>query len=593
MWLVFAVIGVAVLAYASERLPIEHISFAVIVVLLLVFHLAPVDVAGQTVDSRRLLAGFAEPALVSVLCLLVMGQGLVRTGALDGLADMLTSGSRRQALVITVLALAAVLLLSAFINNTPVVVIFIPVVAALAGQLGSAASRLMMPLSFAAILGGSMTLMGSSTNLLAAGAARAAGQPAIGFFDFVVPGAVLAGVGLVYVIAVLPRLLPDRETYKEDYVGAGRQFIAQVRVLPGGPLEGQRPVAGMFPTLPDMTVRLIQRGGHAELPPFEDLTLVADDIVVVAATRQALTDALAVQPGLLVEGFDASDAEEPMLAEVMVSPGSRLIGRNLRQIGFHFHTGCVVLGVQRRSSMLRSAMDDIRLDAGDVLLVHGAREKVRALRGSHEVLLMEWSAREMPLRQRASRAVLIFAAVVAAAATGLLPVVIAAMIGAGAMVAAGCLNVFQAFRAIDPRVVFLVAAALAMGTAMNATGGAGYLGHGLVSVALDMGPAMVLSLLFALVAVLTNLLSNNATAVLFTPIAIGAAQYMDVPVAPFVHAVILAANCSFATPIGYQTNLLVMGPGHYRFRDFLRGGLPLVALLWIVFSLFAPWYYDL
>jgi len=230
---------------------------------------------------------------------------------------------------------------------------------------------------------------------------------------------------------------------------------------------------------------------------------------------------------------------------------------------------------------------------GDVALLLGREADVRALRDNHDVIMLEWSTHEVAARQHARRAGLVFAAVVALAASELLPIVIPAVVGAVAMLAAGCLNVRQAGRALDRRLIMLIPAALAMGQALQATGGAAYIAHHLVAGFAGFGPEVTLSALFLTVALMTNLISNNATAVLFTPIAIGVAGELGVAAMPFVHAVILAANCSFATPIGYQTNLLVMGPGHYTFGDFLRAGSPLVLLLWLAFSLFAPWYYGL
>lgn len=595
MWITFAFIAVGIVLYASEKFPIEQVSLGLIAAFLLLFQVAPVtDTAGQTLSPRALLAGFADPALVSILCLMVVGQGLIRTGALDGVIHRLTARAPLGPVALTLVALFAVAVLSAFVNNTPIVIVFIPVMAAIAEKMGWSPSRVMLPLSYVAILGGMTTLIGSSTNLLAAGSYGVLGFPAIGFFDFLVPGAVLAAAGLVYVVLVLPRVLPDRHAYTEQLVGQGKQFIAQIEVLPESPLIGQEAVAGMFPQLAGMTVRLVQRGGHADLPPFEDLRLRVGDIVVVAATRDTLAQAIHDTPGLVNSDEDAEDGEQedPILAEAMVGPGSRIEGRNLRQVGFHFHTGCVILGVQRRSRMLRAGLDEIRLEAGDVLLVHGPRNRVHTLRGSREVLLMEWSEQDLPIRRRAKRAFAVFAAVVLVASTGLLPIVVAALAGAMGMLLFGCLNVHQAARAIDRRVGLLVASALTLGTALQATGGAAFLAHGLIDLLAGYGPAVVLSALFLLIAVLTNLLSNNATAVLFTPIAVNAAVQMEISPLPFVYAVIFAANCSFATPMGYQTNLLVMGPGHYRFGDYARGGIPLMLLLWLVFSLFAPWYYG-
>ncbi|MDP6872943.1 MAG: SLC13 family permease [Alphaproteobacteria bacterium] len=593
MWATFALIAGAIVLYATERFPLEQTSLALLAALLLLFHFAPLEADAGVLDARALLAGFADPALIAVLALMVVGQGLIRTGALDESIRVMSSRFQRNPALTLTLTLVVIAALSAFINNTPIVVIFIPVMATIAERLNRGPSRLLMPLSFAAILGGMVTLIGSSTNLLVAGAAAGMAQPAIGFFDFAAPGGVLAAVGLAYVIWVLPRLLPERASMASEMAGEGKQFIAQIAVRPGSPLVGQSAVAGMIPHLKGMTVRLIQRGEESHLPPFEDVLLQPGDTVVVAATRALLTEALARTPELAEIGGEADEAGDSMLAEAMVTPASRVIGRNLRLVGFHYHTGCVILGVQRRSRMMRGRMEDIRLEAGDVLLVLGPRERVTNLRFSREVLLIEWSALELPSRHHAKRALAVFAAVVAVAATGLVPIAIAAVAGALGMITLGCLNVRQAARAVDRRVAMLVAAALAMGTALQATGGAAYLAQQMITTLSDLGPAVLLSAMFALVAVMTNVLSNAATAVLFTPIAINTALALGVNPTAFIHAVIFAANCSFATPMGYQTNLLVMGPGHYKFSDYLRGGTPLIVLIWLAFSVLAPSYYGI
>jgi len=357
-----------------------------------------------------------------------------------------------------------------------------------------------------------------------------------------------------------------------------------------------------------MTVRMIQRGEHAILPPFENLRLIPNDVVVVAATRRALTEALAQNRRLQADLATPSEEETPkdtqkertargradqVLAEVLVAPASRMIGRNLEQIAFRHSYNCLVLGIQRRSRMIRSRMTEIRLEAGDVLLILGRPEDVAALRNNRDVVLMEWSQTALPAFHHAQRASVIFLAVVTAAATEVVPIVVAALTGAMAMIATGCINLRQASRAIDGRLVMIVGATLALGTALQETGAAMYLAHGLVFGLEHAGPSLVLSAFFLLVAVLTNVLSNNAAAVLFTPVGIAIAEQLGTDPMVFVYAVIFAASCSFATPIGYQTNLLVMAPGHYRFVDFIRAGGPLLLLIWLSFSIFAPWYYSI
>jgi di/tricarboxylate transporter len=509
--------------------------------------------------------------------------------------------------VASAMAFVTVAIVSGFLNNTPVVVIFIPIMQALANRLGQSPAKLMMPLSFVAILGGMTTLIGSSTNLLVSGTLIELGLPGFSFFQFVVPGLVVAGVGLVYVVLVAPRLIPPREALISTFAGSGRQFMAEIAVAEGSKFAGIRPRGGFFPELKDLTVRVILRGEERFVPPFDDdFEIHPGDAIVVAATRSALTEALRGEAGPVTESSDQDWRQEvakeggwrwrvgdEMLAEVMVTPASRMAGQTLLMIGFRYKYRCTVLGIQRRSQMIRARVSDIRLEPGDVLLIQGSQVDIGALRGDPDVLLIEWSAENLPAVHHALPALGIFAAVIVVASTGLMPIVTTAVCGAAAMLGAKVLNIRQASRAIDRRVVMLVAAALAMGTALQATGGASYLAATVLAALGDAGPATVLSVFVLLVALLTNVMSNNAVAVLFTPIAVGVASGLGISVEPFAVGIVIAASCAFATPIGYQTNLLVMAPGNYKFSDFVRAGLPLVLIVWATYSLFAPWYYGL
>jgi len=605
MWLTFAVIIAAVVSYATEYFTLEFTSLGVIAVLLVLFEVFPVATAAGPMSSARLLAGFADPALITVVCMLVIGQGLVHTGALQRIARdilFLTRGSGRIAIALTLLL---ALLLSAFTNNTPIVVVFIPVLQALAERDRLSSSKVMIPLSFAAILGGMTTLIGSSTNLLVSGAMLDMGETPLSMFSFTVPGLFVALVGLVYVGLIAPRLLPARTSMAGTLVGsAGRQYLAQITVGPSSNLVGHAAAAGMFPALKELSVQLLQRGEHAELAPFEDIVLRSGDTLVVAGTRKALTELLARDSGLIGDvdreepetqspAVPRKPGDEQILVEVMIAPASRMVGQNLEQIGLRRRFGCIVLGLQRRSRMIRQRVTEIRLEAGDVLLVRGRREDIEGLRTNPDVLLMEWSTAELPALHLARRALIISALVIGAISFELLPVVIAAVCGAAAMLATSCLNIRQASRAVDSKVVMLIAAALALGVAMQATGGAAWLAHLVIAATGGDDPAIVLSAFFLVVALVTNVLSNNAAAVLFTPIGVNLAHSIGVDPMAFAVAVVIAASCSFATPIGYQTNLLVMAPGHYRFSDFFRAGVPLVIIVWLAFSLFAPIYFGL
>jgi di/tricarboxylate transporter len=597
-WLTYAAIVAMIAAYALERWAIEVVSLVALVGWLVLFWAVPMLTGTPSpLGSDELLAGLANPALITVLALLVVGQGLFHTDALEKPTTVLARLGGRTGMGAVVLVLVAALVASAFVNDTPVVVMFLPIITTIAAGRGVAASKILMPLSFAALLGGMTTLIGTSTNLLAAGVAEKVGGLKIGFFDFTVPALFMSLAGFAYVAFALPRILKARSGMAEQITGgSGKQFIAQIDVGWGHALAGTRAVAGMFPALKDMTVRLVQRREHPFLPPFENLTLTPGDTLVVAATRTALTRAISDHAvGSQTSdsnGAPAISTKDLTLAEAMVAPGSRLIGRTVEQAAIHRDTDTVVLGVERRSRMPRMQLADIRLESGDVLLVGGTRDAIEGLRTNRDVILLEWSAAELPQRRYARRAQIIFGLLVIYAASGIGPIVIGALTAALAMILAGCLNIRQAVRAFDRRIYLMIGAALAAATALQATGGAALIAQGTVGLVDGQPTWVILSVLFLVVSVLTNVLSNNATAVLFTPIALDIAHKVGAKPLPFVVAVMLAASCAFASPVGYQTNMLVMGPGHYRFSDYLVGGLPLVLLMWVIFSIVGPWYYG-
>jgi len=616
MWLTYIIIILALIAYMIEEIPVELTSLMTLGLIMVIFHFFPVlnDEAVNLLSPHSLLLGFANTGLITVLALLVVGQGMVRTGVLERGAQALLKIGGKRAWITMLVTLIVAMLISSMLNNIPVVVIFIPIMQALAARINKSASKVMMPLSAAAVLGGMITLIGSGTNLLVNSALIQLGEVPFGFFDFTIPGLILASVGLIYVVFVMPHLLPDRSGEEGENKHNGKHFIAQLTVAPGAKLVGKPSMGGFFKDLPDMTVRMIQNQGQTILPPFEDHHIQAGDILVVAATRKVITEVLTQNRGLLephhpelvqkslasMEGTTDTDhteedevkTQDRMLVEVMLPPTSQLSGQTLQGTTFAAKTACKVIGIQRRSRMIRARMDDIRLQSGDVLLVQGHPSDIHSLRLNRDVILLEWSKEELPAVHHARRALSIFLGVVILAGTGILPTVTCALLGATAMVAIGALSVRQAVRAVDSKIVTMVGAALALGTAMQATGAATYLAEGVVSMLDGAGPRTVLSVLFLLIAILTNILSTQTCAVLFTPIAVSMANELGVDPRAFAVAVVFAANCAFATPIGYQTNLLVMAPGRYAFKDFFIAGTPLVFIIWIVFTIFIPPFYG-
>ncbi len=600
MWATMLIVAISVFLYFREQFSIEAISVGIIVTLLVFFHFFGMDQQG--LDSKTLLSGFAAPALLTIMALLVVGQGMFHTGALEGpimrINNRLDKQPRRTLAIVFGIAFGV----SMFMNNTPVVVMFIPVLTAMASRLRDSASRYMMPLSFICILAGMTTLIGSSTNLLVNDVYYRLTNESLAFFTQFGAGITLAFIGAVYIIIFAPILLPKRNNLEAEVSEEGRQYIAQIRVTGNHPLNGAKPKAGFYPKLKNATVRLIQRGDESLLPPF-DQALQPEDIIIISTTRRSLSallssDSRYLEGMLNIAGFhDESKAPPPsdtiMISEAVIAPGSRMIGRNIEQIGFRRQTGCLVLGIQRRSTMIRTRMLDIRLESGDVLLLFGYEANMSALRHNRDLLLLDWSTSELPDIRKSLWARIIFGLTIVAAATGIVPIEIAALSGALGMIATGCLNIRQAVRALDMRIFLLIGAAFAMGLALEKTGAAAYLAHQTVDTFAPFGNLALLSAIFLIIAVTTNLISNSATALLFAPIALSISEQSGIDPIVLVLTVIFAANCCFATPIAYQTNLLVMGPGRYKFSDFAKFGGPLIILIWLSFCVIMPLFYNL
>jgi len=631
MWFVLALTLLALISYVREKISIEITSVLLVTTLLVFGQLFPLrDASGANqLDAMALLSGFANPSLVAVLALLVMGQGMIHTDAIRVVTQLFRASDKKTAWMAIIGILVFVMVFSGFMNNTPLVVIAIPVVQALAQSAGLSDSRIMIPLSYVAILGGMTTLVGSSTNLLVSSAMVELGYPALQFFDFVVPGAILAAVGFLYVILFVPHLLSERRSMARDLAGGNsKEFVAEVNVNESSRLVGQECENGHFPALGGLNVKLIHRGAQLILPPFEGYTIQAGDNLILAASREDLISTLSKFPGFLLteedrereildeakrierrddekEDKEAEKTAKPemqshILAEIMIPPASRMIDMTIEHINFPRQFGLIVLGIQRRARVVRRRLSRIRLEPGDTLLVGGKRDALYALRNNPDMVVLSGSKQEVPVPAKAPIAGTIFLGVILSAALGIMSIPVAAVTGAVLMVATGCLNMRQAMRSIDRTIFFLVGSMLALGVAMQETGGARFIAGMIVDLPFSHDPLAMAGLLFIIVAVFTNLLSNNACAILFTPIALNIAGNVTVPPGfeydmAFVFAVtvVFAANCSFASPIGYKTNLLVMGPGHYRFRDFAKAGLPIVMLLWMTYVFIAKYYYGL
>ncbi len=594
---VVVLIVVALILFTRDKLPLESSSLAVIVVLVLGFHLFPYPVNGEALDPAQFLLGFGNEALVAICSLIVIGKALETTGALRPVARFAGDQWSRRPQIALLLMLVGVFVMSAFVNDTPIVVLMIPILVGIALRTKLPASRFLLPMGLATIIGGMSTTIGTSTNLLVVGITRDLGVADIGMFDITLPAVMVGGIGLLYVWLIVPRLLPDRSTPMADT--HPRVFDAQLTVAEGGFAVGKTLKDVLDKTRHEMRIEQIRRGDTLLLAKLPSVVLQAGDRLVLKDTPGNLKRFEAALGATL---FDAADEEETQgekseqqLAEIVITVGSPLHRRKLADVSLTRSFGLIPLAVyQARETDERKAAEPnaVRLLAGDVVLVQGTREALDALKSAGRMLVVDGTT-GLPRAHRAKRALLVMALVIGAAALGLLPIAVAALIGVGLMIALGCLGWRDVGRSLPVAVIMLIVASLAMGKALVATGMAEYLAAAFVGAAGGLPAPAIVSAFILIMAVLTNIVSNNAAAVIGTPIAIAAAQQLDADPMPFVLAVLFGANMSFATPFGYQTNLLILSTGGYRFADFLRAGIPLILILWIGFSIALPLVYRL
>ncbi|MFW6094214.1 MAG: SLC13 family permease [Pseudomonadota bacterium] len=576
---------VALYLFTRDRLPLEMTSLALLAVLAVGFSLFPYP----ALEPTELFEGFGHEALIAVCALMILGQGLVRTGALEPVGRLLAGTWSRAPFLSFLATLVVGAVLSAFVNNTPIVVLLLPILISVCLRTGSSASQVLLPMGFATLVGGMATTIGTSTNLLVVSVADDLGLPRFDMFDFALPAAMAAGVAVVYLWLLAPRLLPDRKIELED--PSPRLFEARLHIDESSAVAGKTLAEAKALVGGDMTVLRIRRG-DAYLMPLPDVTLMPGDRLRVRGTPQKLKSLEDSLKARLYSGEqrvteeNPLEAENQLLAEIAVVQGSTLDRTNLRFARFLDRYQLAVLALHRAGRDIwkpSEEIQDVILRQGDILLVQGPSEQIAALKQSTEFLVLDATV-TLPSTSKAPLALGILLAVVTLAATGVLPIAVSATAGAVALVATRCLGMGSAIRAISPSVFFVVAASLALGKALIATDATDYVTHVFLSTVEGASPTVIISGLMLLLAVLTNVVSNNAAAVIGTPIAINIATALGQPPEPFVLAVLFGANMSYATPMAYKTNLLVMSAGGYAFSDFLKVGVPLTLLMWMTLT---------
>jgi di/tricarboxylate transporter len=585
--------------YTRPWIRIELVSLLLLVTLLLIFYLFPYDGAGTRLTEVEIFQSFGHPALIAICSLMILARGLTTTGAMEPLVRLLGrlwTLNRWLGFLCTLLVAGTA---SAFINDTPVLVLMLPLLLSLSERTGYPASKTLMPVNFAILAGGMLTSIGTSTNLLVLRIAEDLGMRPMGLFDFTGMALVAFGLAIPYLWLAAPTLLP---TTGQTRTRSNRLFEARVNVTESsGKLKGRKPTD-------------LARALGRELPAF-GLLRNEQDVALETAQELAPGDALLLRDtpeGLRefastfavdlfdragVGGFRETEAprSDTRLAEVVIGSESELRGRTLRDARFAERHEVVVVGLSRGTGGLLPRAVDIPgtpLSAGDVLLVQGTADRVEKLRGESHLMLLDASL-ALPRSPLAPTALAIMACVLLVAALKLLPIHVAGFLGVIAMLVTGCVRFEGVGRALSLEVVLLIASSVALGQSLVATGAAGWVAEGIAVVVRHIPPAAQLAVFMAFAAMLTNFVSNAAAAAVGTPIAIATATTLGLPLEPFVLAIMFGANLSYATPMAYQTNLLIMNAAGYRFIDFLRVGGPLVALMLVVLSLLLANHYGL
>jgi len=572
--LVLALCVGSVVLFATEWLAYDLVALLLVLILGLSGVLTPAEA----------LAGFANPAVVTVGAMFVLAAGVLRTGALGFVERRIAevAGSYTTLLLLTMLLVGTA---SAFVNSTPVVVVFLPVMLGIASERQLLPSRLLMPISYAAILGGTCTLIGTSTNILISELVLEMGEPPIGMFELTQAGLIFAVVGFVYIFLAGPRLLPEVETVTSALgLSKGRHYVSEVRIGADSDLVGKPLRKAIGERFPRLQIIDILRNGFSlwSLPP--PVIMGEGDCLVVRGDLNTLLEVHQDERVELLPGLPRKSLKfnlrEMVLTELVLTPNSQFLGRTLAEAQFQRRHQLYVMGIMRHGRHIQRGVIHQPLTLGDILLVFGEPGALGALEGNRDFLRMDGVHQAYVNTAKAPITLAVIASVVVCLSFGLLPLPMVAIGAALALILTGCISITDAYRSVQGRILVLVIGTLALGLAMDKTGAGHYLAARLVGALGAFGPVAVVSGIYFLTTLLTEIMSNNASAVLLIPIAVGTAEAMGIDSRPFIMAVLFGASASFATPIGYKTNTLVYAPGGYRYRDFVKMGMPLKLILW-------------
>ena len=592
MLVVFTIVLATLVLFATEPVPVDITAIGVMVSLMLVGPVSGLVLPAPLVDIAPELgvSGFSNPATLTVLAMFVLSDGVQRTGIIQILGHHigeLTGEDEFRQLFATVGLVGPI---SGFINNTAAVAILLPMVNDLAHRGRTSPSKLLMPLSYASMFGGMLTVIGTSTNILASDLAeRFLGEP-FSMFEFTLLGVAVSIVGGIYLLTVGRWLIPERIPPQADLTEEFQlsDYLTEVVVRDDSPLVGQTVREGLSETPFDVDILQLIRGEQRLLEPLGPREIRAGDVFAVRTDRDTLVELLDIEgldtlADIAVDEAELEAASERQnLVEVIVGPGSSLVGESLESATFRDRYDATVLAIRRGGALIRQRMDRLPLRVADTLLIQGPPEAIERIGRSRDFVAVQEIERPDVRRSKVPVAVAIVAGVVVAAAVGWLSIMVAALTGALLMVITGCLRPTEIYDAVRWDVIFLLAGVIPLGIALEQTGGAAFIAAGILTASAAMPAVVVLGLFYVVTALLTNVISNNAAVILMIPVAFDAAVQIDANPFSFILVVTFAASTAFMTPIGYQTNLFVYGPGGYRFTDFIRVGGPLQALFAVV-----------